>query len=92
MGNTELILSTNRDVINLSCIQCKFSKPMQVSLNQYQNLAAKMTIHHFDDHDPLQHLISPSSWFYRFTLTWKSSMEPTKGFSIVDVSFYCLIQ
>lgn len=24
MGNTELVLSTHRDVINPSCIECKF--------------------------------------------------------------------
>jgi hypothetical protein len=49
---------------------------------------AKMNIHHFDDNDPHQSLISPSSWFYRFRVTWKGSLEPTKSFAILKVSFY----
>ena len=87
MGNTELVLSTHRDVINPSCIQCKslyfpaFKSPIKIWI-------AKMHIHFFDDKDPLQCHISPSSWFFRFTLTWKGSLEPTRSSGILNVSFF----
>ena len=49
-----------------------------------------MNVHYFNDKDPLHRLISPTSWFYRFTLTWKNSLEPTASFGILDVGFYTL--
>lgn len=47
-----------------------------------------MNIHQFDDTDPLHLLISKSSWFYRFTLTWKGSLEPMGKFGDLKVMFF----
>lgn len=90
MGNTELVLSTHRDVINPSCIQC-MAFLSSFSLFENKVWLAKMNIHYFDDNDPLQHLIPPSSWFYRFTLTWKGSLEPTTSFGALKVVFLMLL-
>ena len=47
-----------------------------------------MNIHHFDDTEHLRPKISTSSWFYRFTLTWKGSLEPIPGsYAILEVIF-----
>ena len=72
MGNTELILSTHKDVINPSCIECKFFILLASPLFN-EDLLDTIKIHHFDDRDPTQTHITPSSWFYRFTLTWEGS-------------------
>lgn len=77
MPATELVRSNHQDVVDAACFEGIFI--LLFNLFPAYSLLAKINIHQFDDRKCDERHITISSWYTRYTITWRNGILTTRA-------------
>lgn len=79
ISSNELILSNHMDVVDILCMEGTCSIIINTNLYTHVSFPAKIKVHSFDDRESRSPHITPSSWFWRFTIEWPRGLPNGKS-------------
>lgn len=86
MPVTELVRSNHQDVVDVACFEGISTLLFDLFLSDL--LLAKINIHQFDDRKCDERHITISSWYTRWSITWRNGILTTRAPKLHVCSIY----